>query len=105
MRGFTGCLALMGMMGRRDDGPAARLAGMGSGDPRHAVAQAVKVANARLGACGRASAPRVTGALPGYYTLDTVVNGKTAGMLSVNARNGTGLGTTAGTAVPVRAEY
>ena len=53
------------------------------------VAQAVRVANAWLGRVRPGERAEADGrTFPGYYTLDTVVGGKTAGMLSVNARTG-----------------
>jgi hypothetical protein len=53
------------------------------------LAQAVEVANSWLAQYRGAKRAESDGrAFPGYYTLDTTRNGKTAGMLSVNATTG-----------------
>ena len=54
------------------------------------LSQAVTVANAWLTKNGSRQKAESDGrAFPGYFTLDTTLNGKTAGMLSVNATTGT----------------
>ncbi len=53
------------------------------------VAQAVRIANHWLANARPGERAESDGrAFPGYFTLDTVVRGKTAGMLSVNAASG-----------------
>ena len=53
------------------------------------VAQAARIANRWLARVRSDEKPETDGrAFPGYFTLDTIVGGKTAGMLSVNARTG-----------------
>jgi hypothetical protein len=57
--------------------------------PVKSLAQAAKVANAWLARVRPGVRAESTGrTFPGYYTLDTLKNGKTEGMISVNARTG-----------------
>jgi hypothetical protein len=54
------------------------------------LAQAVTVANAWLAKVHSGQKAETDGrAYPGYFTLDTTLNGKTHGMVSVNAKTGT----------------
>jgi hypothetical protein len=63
--------------------------GNGSGKVTLSLSQAVQVADAWLGSSRPGERAESDGrAFPGYYTLDTIANGKTAGMLSVNAKTG-----------------
>jgi hypothetical protein len=91
--GLAGSFGPMAIMGGGMIGP-----GMMSGSPWaydgpitpvKSLAHAVKIANGWLARVFPAVRAESTGrTFPGYYTIDTLKNGKLEGMLSVNARTG-----------------
>jgi hypothetical protein len=98
MRGYpggTGSASPWGMMGGGMMGGGGGMMGgwsgwYGNGSGKvTSLSQAVQAADTWLGSSRASERAESDGrAFPGYYTLDTVANGKTAGMLSVNARTG-----------------
>jgi hypothetical protein len=83
-----GIFGPMGMMGSGMMGGAGYWYGDGAGKVS-SVAQAAKVANSWLAEFRAGEKAEMDGrTFPGYFTLDTVRNGKTVGMLSVNASTG-----------------
>jgi hypothetical protein len=84
----TGLFGPMGMMGSGMSSGAGNWYGDGAGNVS-SVVQAAKVANAWLSEFRAGETAEMNGrAFPGYFTLDTTRNGKTVGMLSVNASTG-----------------
>ncbi len=84
----SGVLGPMGMMGGGMMGGSGAWYGDGSGKVS-SVAQAAKVANRWLAISRPGELAEKDGrAFPGYFTFDTARNGKTAGMMSVNASTG-----------------
>jgi hypothetical protein len=96
MRGYPGggSRSPWGMMGGGVMGGGGMMGGWsgwyGNGSGKvTSISQAVRVANAWLASTRPGESAEDHGvAYPGYYTIDTIANGKTAGMLSVNARTG-----------------
>ena len=96
MRGYPGAGSAppWGMMGGGVMGGGGMMGGWsgwyGKGSGKvSSISEAVRVANAWLASTRPGERAEDHGvAYPGYYTIDTIANGKTAGMLSVNARTG-----------------
>ena len=84
----TGILGPLGMMGGGMMGGLGAWYGDGAGKVS-SVGQAAKVANSWLAGFRPGEKAELDGrAFPGYFTLDTTRDGKTVGMLSVNASTG-----------------
>ena len=85
MMGGTGMMAGQGMMGSHGAMPSWT---PGTTSGRVDAAQAQALADSWLAAQGTGLTAGEPDAFPGYYSMETLRDGKVAGMISVNARTG-----------------